>query len=46
VETDDLTGNSWQAVAGPFTYSNGMVLHPEPSANGARFYKLKRAAKQ
>ncbi|MCU0786872.1 MAG: glycoside hydrolase family 71/99-like protein [Verrucomicrobia bacterium] len=46
VETDDLTGNSWQAVAGPFTYSNGMVLHPEPSANGARFYKLKRAANQ
>jgi len=46
VESDDLSGNSWQEVAGPFTYTNGMVVYQGPATHSAGFYKLQRAARR
>ena len=46
-QNDSLLNPSWQEVAGPFTFTNGMVVHDFMTiTNPAGFYRLGRPARQ
>jgi hypothetical protein len=46
VSAENLTGGSWQEVAGPFGYTNGLVVYEVPAAHSGGFYKLQRRARR
>ncbi len=45
-ESGNLTSNDWSEIAGPFTFTNGVVQYGASTTNQAGFYRLQRPARQ